>query len=315
MSSPTYSEHTIKRYKQVVRLIPPLYESTFHTPFTFPETLNEDFDNIVQMLTNKYMASTLPNCIAGIIWSLDTFDHKEDYDYRFIQSIQEKYQLINSKLIADSFKRSLSTDKVLSEREQKTYQNWDAITQMYHIMAKKLDKLNFTSFLEFVIISLYVLHPPVRADYAGMKVFIDDSYVPVDSQENYCVLQTNPRFVFNQYKTSKRYGQTVIPMNDELHDILLDWMSINPTDDLLVSYIHSKQEYKSFTETTLSHRIPLIFKKYTEIPSTINTMRHSYISHVTASDTTLANMLTKKGNSEKMMHSMVMAEGYQRTIV
>jgi hypothetical protein len=64
----------------------------------------------------------------------------------------------------------------------------------------------------------------------------------------------------------------------------------------------------------LCHRIPLIFKKYTNIPSTINTMRHSYLSHVATSDTTLENMLTKKGNSQKMMHSMVMADGYQRAV-
>lgn len=314
MSAQDYSSHTLKRYKQVARLIPPLYESTFHKTFKFPETFDEDFDHIIQMLTDKYMASTLPNCIAGIIWSLETFDHKGEYDRTFIQSITDKYKLVNSKLIADSFKVSLSTDKVLSEREQKTYQSWNDIMVMYRRMAIQLDRSNFTSFLEFVIISLYILHPPVRADYAGMKVFVDDSYVPTETQDNYCVLQTNPRFVFNQYKTSKRYGKTVIPITEELHHILLDWMDINPTDDLLVSHVHSRQGFKPFTETTLCHRIPLIFKKYTNVPSTINTMRHSYLSHVATSDTTLESMLTKKGNSQNMMHSMVMADGYQRAV-
>ena len=185
MKTTNYSSHTIKRYKQVARLLPALYESTFHKTFTFPETLDQDFDLIIQMFTNKYMPSTLPNCIAGIIWSLDTFDRTDAYPHNFIQSISDKYKLINSKLIADSFKSSLSTDKTLSQREHKTYQTWDNILTMYHHMATQLDKNNFTSFLEFVIISLYVLHPPVRADYANMKVYIDDSFVPTTSQDNY----------------------------------------------------------------------------------------------------------------------------------
>lgn len=314
MSTNAYSEQTIIRYKQVARLLPPLYEETFNKTFKFPETFDEEFDNVVQMLTNKYKSSTLPNCISGIIWSIDTFDNKDAYDPAFLQSIKEKYTLLNSKLIAESFRQSLSVDKVLSEREQKTYQNWDAILNMYYTMAKQLDKSNFNSFLEFVIISLYVLHPPVRADYANMKVFVDESYVPADFKENYCVLQTNPRFVFNQYKTAKKYGQTVVKMDEELHDILLDWMSINPTDYLLVSYVQYKKEYKPFVESALCHRIPLIFKKYTNIPSTINTMRHSYITHISAPDTTLTTLITKKNNSTNMMHSLNMAEGYKRIL-
>jgi len=314
MSAHSYSDQTITRYKQVSRLLPPLYESTFNKTFKFPETFDEDFDNVVQMLTKKYKSSTLPNCISGIIWSIDTFDHKDEYDATFLQSIKDKYKLLNSKLIADSFRQSLSDDKVLTEREQKTYQNWDNIMNMYYTMAKQLDRDNFNSFLEFVIISLYVLHPPVRADYANMRVFVDDSYVPADFKENYCVLQTNPRFVFNQYKTAKKYGQTIVNMNEELHDILLDWMSINPTDYLLVSYVQYKKEYKPFVESALCHRIPLIFKKYTNIPSTINTMRHSYITYISNSDATLTNLLAKKDNSASMMHSLNMAEGYKRTV-
>lgn len=314
MSVPNYSEHTIMRYKQVSRLLPSIYEKTFNKTFKFPETLDQDFDNIVQMLTNKYKSSTLPNCISGIIWSIDTFEHKDTYDPIFLQSIKEKYTILNSKLIADSFRQSMSDDKILTEREQKTYQSWDSIMNMYNTMAKQLDRGNFNSFLEFVIISLYVLHPPVRADYANMMVFIDDSYIPHDFKENYCVLQTKPRFVFNQYKTSKKYGQTVVKMNEELHDILLDWMTINPTNYLLVSYVQYKKEYKPFVESALCHRIPLIFKKYTNIPSTINTMRHSYITYINAFDTTITSLLTKKNNSTNMMHSLNMAEGYKRTV-
>ena len=206
-----YSEHTLIRYKQVVRLLPQLYENKFNKTFNFPESL-EDFDNIVQMLSEKYKSSTLPNCISGIIWYIDTMDNISVS----LQSVRDKYKMLSTKLIADSFKESFSNNKTLSEREQKTYQSWNNIIKMYNTMHSNLNKNNYNSFLEFVIISLYILHPPARSDYANMKVFIDDSFIPLNYQENYCVLQTNPRLVFNKYNTSKKYGQNIVYINDEL---------------------------------------------------------------------------------------------------
>jgi hypothetical protein len=314
MSNTEYSKHTIKRYQQVIKLIPILYEEKYTETFKNPETYNEKFDKIIQMLTEKYKTSTLPNCISGIIWNLDLLYKDSTYDKSYITSIKDKYTLLNSKLISDNFKISFSNNKTLSEREEKTFQKWEDIINMYDIMRINLDKNNFNSFLEFVIISLYVLHPPVRADYANMKVFIDDSFVPTNYKENYCVIQTNPRFVFNKYKTSKKYGTKIINMNDELHNIILDWVNINTSEYLLTSYIQYKNEFKPFTEETLSHRIPLIFKKYTGIPSTINTMRHSYITHMNKSNLDIDTLLTNKNTSEKMMHSLVMADGYKRIV-
>lgn len=304
-----YSEHTLIRYKQVVRLLPQLYENKFNKTFNFPESL-EDFDNIVQMLSEKYKPSTLPNCISGIIWHIDTMDNISVS----LQSVRDKYKMLSTKLIADSFKESFSNNKTLSEREQKTFQSWDNIIKMYNTMHSNLNKNNYNSFLEFVIISLYILHPPVRSDYANMKIFIDDSFIPPNYQENYCVLQTNPRLVFNKYKTSKKYGQNIVYINDDLHNILLDWMEINKSEYLLTSYIQYKKEFKPFTEETLSHRIPLIFKKYTNIPSNINTLRHAYVTYANKSDISIDNLISNKENSNKMMHSINMAEGYKRII-
>lgn len=308
-----YSNHTLVRYNQVLRLIPELFQTKFNKSFKFPESLDENFDEIIQMLSDKYKSTTMCNCISGIIWGLNTFDDKIKYPQEYIQNIIQKYKTFGTNLKEENDSQ-LINNKSLSEREEKTYQKWEDILNMYKIMYKNLDKTNFNSLLEFVIISLYVLHQPVRADYANMKVFIDDSFVPKDYKENYCVLQTNPRFVFNKYKTARKYGQIVIQINEHLHNILLDWMEINPSEYLLVSYIQYKKQYKPFTEETLSHRMPLIFKKYTNIPSNINTLRHSYISYMNKTELNHTNFKEKKETSIKMMHSPSMAECYKRII-
>jgi hypothetical protein len=152
----------------------------------------------------------------------------------------------------------------LTEKEKKSFMKWEDILEFYKNVSKDLIKTNYNRFLEFVIVSLYVLHPPVRADYADMRVFIDDSLIPTNYKENYCVLQTNPRFVFNKYKNSKHKGTTIIQIDNELHSILMDWMEINQSDYLLSSYIQSKSIYKPFTEGCLCRRLTLIFTKYTD---------------------------------------------------
>jgi hypothetical protein len=189
---------------------------------------------------------------------------------------------------------------------------WEDVLKFYQNMKTKLNNSDYNTFLEFVIVSLYILHPPARADYANMKVFIDDSQIPSNYSENYCVLQTNPRFVFNKFKNVKHKGINVVKMDPELHNILLDWMDINQSDYLLSSYFKSKKEYNVFTEGTLCRRLTLIFKKYTNVPVTINTLRHSLISYNSKQE--MENYSKKKDVANKMMHTPIMAEKYRRMV-
>jgi integrase len=188
---------------------------------------------------------------------------------------------------------------------------WEDILKTYTTISINVSKSNYNTFMDFVIVSLYVLHPPVRADYANMKFFIDDSFVPVNESENYCVLQTNPRFVFNKYKTAKHNGTTVIHIESELHDILLDWAEINTSNYLLSSYTQYKNEFKPFSENTLSKRITSIFMKFADVPVTINTLRHSFVSFMSKND---QEYTQKQNNAAKMMHSISMADKYRRMV-
>jgi integrase len=239
------------------------------------------------------------------LWKLRQFDTDVS------QSIQVDYQK-HGKNIKEEMERSLiGKEFELTEKEKKTFMLWEDIQKIYSEISRTVDRTNYNSFMDYVVISLYVLHPPVRADYANMRIFIDESHIEKNIEENYCVLQTNPRFVFQQYKTAKDKGITVVPMDNELHNILLDWIEINPSDYLLSSYVISKKIYKPFTETTLCKRITAIFLKYSDTPVTINTLRHSFISFMSRYDQEYDK---KRANADKMMHSMAMADKYRRMV-
>jgi len=257
-------------------------------------------------LRNRYELSTINNFISAVLWDLSHIHDQPVDDIRIL------YQNHGKTIKSEIERLKLGHEFELTEREQKSFMKWEDVLHVYQNLLSHLDPTSFQSFLDFVIVSLYVLQFPVRADYAYMKVFIDDSFVPLNYTDNFCVLQTNPRFVFHKYKTAKHKGVTIIPIDPVLHDILLDWMELNPTEYLLASYMITKNQYKIFTENTLCKRITTIFKKHSNIPVTINTLRHSYLSYRAHCDHDVLDR--KTDTAHKMMHSTAMAEKYQRTV-
>jgi hypothetical protein len=311
MTENNYSNHTIIRYNQAITSIRRIYQDTFNKEIKIPEDLDTECDKIIEMLKPKYEQPTLINFISAILWQLsNTIGLKYSEDY--INSIKEKYK-VYGKTIKEAIERSrIGKEFELTEREKKTFMKWEDVLQFYQNMKTNVNKSDYNNFLEFVIVSLYVLHPPARADYGNMRVFIDDSQIPLNYSDNYCVLQTNPRFVFNKYKNVKYKGTNVVNIDPELHNILLDWMEINESDYLLSSYFKTKKEYNVFSEGALCRRLSLIFKKYTKIPVSINTLRHSFISYNSKHE--MENYSKKQDVANKMMHTPSMAEKYRRMV-
>jgi len=311
MSENDYSTHTIIRYNQAITSIRRIYEDTFKKQIKLPEDLDSDCDKIIEMLKPNYELPTIINFISAILWYLSNITDT-NYSDSYIHMIKDKYKTYG-KTIKETIERSkIGKEFTLTEREKKTFMKWEDVMKFHQYLFKLLDKSNYNNFIEFVIVSLYVLHPPTRADYANMRVFIDDSQIPSNYSDNYCVLQTNPRFVFNKYKNVKYKGTNVVSIEPELHDILLDWMEVNKSDYLLSSYFKSKKEYNVYSEGTLCRRISVIFQKYTNIPVSINSLRHSFISYMSKQE--MENYSKKQDLADKMMHTTSMAEKYRRMV-
>jgi hypothetical protein len=310
MSENDYSNHTIIRYNQALTSIRRIYEDTFNKQIKLPEDLDTESDNIIEMLKPKYELSTLINFISSIQWYLSNISDKK-YTIEYINNLKEKYREYGKQIKETIERNKIGKEFNLTEREKKTFMKWEDVMMFHQDMLKNLDKTNYNNFLEFVIVSLYVLHLPVRADYANMRLFIDDLHIPIGYSDNYCVLQTNPRFVFNKYKMYKHNGTVIVNIEPELHEILLDWAELNKSGYLLSSYFKSKKEYNIITEGTLCRRISLIFKKYTNIPVTINSLRHSFISYTSKYD---QEYNKKNENAYKMMHTSNMADKYRRMV-
>lgn len=301
---------TANNYNKLIVSLRRQYEDTFHSKFEFPSSFKNNSDKIIEMLESKYKKGSVNNYISAIIWTINRID-RQKYSQQELDDIYSIYRSHSKRIREENERALIGKELDLTEKEQKSFMHWEDIIQFHKDLLSETDYNSHDSFLNYVILSLYTLHPPVRADYAMMKVFVDESLVPPNFTDNYCVLQTNPRFVFQKYKTSKTGGINIVPMDSHLHQILIQWMGLNHSDYLLTTYVASHNIFKPISENALVKRIISLFTRHKNKPVSINTLRHSFVSFMYRYDQTLKD---KKSNADKMMHSTSMAEKYRRMV-
>lgn len=310
MSDQQLNSLTHKQYNYALGSIYRIYEDEYHKKFVNPDTFSTDSDKIMKYLYKTYKKGTIVNFISAILWHVNNIESK--HDPALIQHIRTTYREYGAQLKADIDREKIGKEFELTEKEQKSFMLWEDILQIYQNMSKNVDYSNYSHMIDYVIVSLYVLHPPVRADYANMRLFIDDDHIPSNYEDNYCVIQPNPRFVFQKYKNAKHRGITVIPIEKELQLIILEWISeLNPSDWLLPTRLISSNTFKPMSENALVKRIPEIFLKHGGKPVTVNTLRHSFVSFLSKHD---QEYNRKLANADKMMHSVDMATKYRRMV-
>ena len=137
------------------------------------------------------------------------------------------------------------------------------------------NKKDLDLYQKYLVGSLYTILPPLRNDYANMKVITFKEYENIeDKKNNYLVIVSKSKkfFSFGAYKTSEVYGIKTLDIPRNLNNIINKWLERNKTGFFLINTKNeplsenglTKFLYKTFEDTG---------KK---ISSTI--IRHVYLS-------------------------------------
>ena len=128
-----------------------------------------------------------------------------------------------------SMNSSLKVNTTKSASQQENWVSSEKITEIYNelkanVPKKIKTKQDYDHLLNYTLLSLYFLQAPRRNnDYALMKIASDVQ----NKKFNY--LDWNARnFVFNNYKTAKTYKEYVVPINDELQEVISLYLSNHP---------------------------------------------------------------------------------------
>ena len=141
-----------------------------------------------------------------------------------LEPLYNQYYEILTKMNGDL---KVRTDK--SETQEANWMTKNEIDMVRDNLALKIvkkakNKDDYNKIIDYLILSLYTMHAPRRnIDYTLMKISNDMS----DKSFNYLDLKKF-QFIFNNYKTQGTYESVVVPIREDLFQVISIYMNNHP---------------------------------------------------------------------------------------
>ena len=185
--------------------------------------------------------------------------------------------------------------QTLDENEKKNYIKYNELTDKVNELIRVYNN-NPTekNIIKLLVLSLYVLQPPLRNDYYNMKIIYNDE--DDDRKQNYILIDGNMYYVIiNQDKVIKLHGRGEIPiMNQTLKNILDIYINNYAFANTYLFENNDKTPYKKYQ---IQYIINGMFKKKL---LNIYNLRSAYISNFYNNNPDLHNRLIL---ADKMRHT------------
>jgi len=228
-SRPNLKTNTVKQYVINLNKLKKIFETDNYDFLKKPEDV---MDKISEL---HYLSQR--NMLNAIIVLLMALNHDEKYD-----KLIEKYGKIRDDM-NDKYSEEQKSG-VISDKQSKNFATTEEVFDMINKMGedlksiKKKSKDDITK-KELQLLQAYTLfniyaRMPFRNDVAGMTAINQAAYKKLSDNEkrenNYLVVPTKGQiyFVLNKYKTSKKYEELNLPIEDpNLRKILRYYLKMN----------------------------------------------------------------------------------------
>ena len=177
-----------------------------------------------------------------------------------------------------------------------------------NLKSQDWSKKETQKYQDFLIALLYSKYP-LRNDWADVKVITKTDYNKLSGaqkkQGNYLVKHDTNKYFFalNEYKTSKKYGEKHIEIDEEILGPLRRWLRHNDSGYLLIN--RKAEPLNSTGITKVLNRVGLAERGK---PFGSSILRHSYLSHKYAEVSQ-----EKEKDAELMGHSVATQDDYVKT--
>ena len=148
-----------------------------------------------------------------------------------------------------------------------------------------------------LIYAVNVLIPPRRLEYRFVVLTDETDAKMLQDTNNYLIMRGKWRFIFNEYKTAKFFGQQDIPIPDDLKQILLAYIKTKKLNlgDLLFSLQRDKRE--EISQPNFSSLISKAFAKIYGLEISNRFLRYS-------ASTTASNQNLSKKDRQQLANDM-----------
>ena len=180
----------------------------------------------IEKKIGEYADNTQKALLSTITSVLGLFKDKPTY--------KKVYQHYHDKMMgkAKEMRETGGEKSEKTEKEEANWLDWDEVQKTAHSLKEEIGKFatakhispeQFQRLLDFVVLSLYTnIQPRRNKDYLNMYVHHESKKHPAPTlpseSKNYLVVRGKPsnpvpvEFIFNSYKTAKKYGQQRIPI-------------------------------------------------------------------------------------------------------
>lgn len=273
---PLLAPGTVRTYLANIKKIQLLCD----VPIETIDDLIKHRDNVIKCLQESMTPMVRKSKIGTLITILDDKHNEHSDDLK--TAILDYRKIMNEDASTVSKDEE---DQELSESQRQNMISQDEVMKIYKQVKSeatpimKLQKINrkqFETLQNYVLLSLYVLIPPRRSlDYTAFKIRnFDES---AQSSDNYMTNFSKTKkkglssFIFNTYKNSRKMGQQRLDdIPKDLEKILDMWKQYNKSNYLLVNSMGNP-----VTQTKVTHWLNDIFGK--NISSSM--LRHIYLSN------------------------------------
>jgi hypothetical protein len=272
---PQLKTNTVKQYVINLKKLQKIYDTDGYDFLKKPEDVMDKLSDL------HYLSQR--NILNAVIVLLMALNHDEEFD-----GLLEEYGKLRDDL-NDKYSDEQKSG-VISDKQSKNFATTEEIFEMINKMAddlkplKKKSKDDITK-KEMQLLQAYTLfniyaRMPFRNDVAGMTAINQAQYKKLSDEEkkenNYLVVPSkgNIYFVLNKYKTSKKYEELDLPIEDpNLRKILRYYLKMNG-----MGVLFKTSTGKPLTRIELSKVLLKYSEKYMGKKISTTLLRKSYLS-------------------------------------
>jgi hypothetical protein len=269
-----YSENTLTRYGVALRMLAKAGFTNF----------DEDPIKVVDYLNDKYdKFNTRKSYLSAI---MSSYKSKSEIPEIYKEAIKKEFNLMKAKEEAQE----------LTPEQDANYLDWEVLLGVQKDL-KNIEDKSEAQELAYLVVSLYTLTSPVRADYGRMEVV-----KKYKKTGNIFVNSGQPYFVFREYKTAKTYGETKVKCPVALKNVIRRYFDIlGEVPEFLLG--------KEYDPIVLSNYVRDVFRRYTGKSVGVNLIRHAYITYLN-DEGRLRTTKQKEEVAHDMLHSTAQQQKY-----
>ena len=272
---PNIKANTVKQYEVNLKKLQKIYDTDGYDFLSKP-------DDVMDKIKDLHYLSQR-NILNAIVVLLMALNHDEKYD-ELLTTYGELRDELNDKYSEEQ------KSGVISDKQSKNFTTTEEIFKMINdmnedlkpIIKKSKDQLTKKEMQLLQAYTLFNIYSrmPMRNDVAGMTAINQAAYKKLSEDEkkenNYLVVPSKGQiyFVLNQYKTSRKYKELDLPIEDpNLRKILRYYLKMNG-----MGVLFKTSTGKPLTRTELSKVLLKYSKKYMDKSISTTLLRKIYLS-------------------------------------